>query len=43
VLVVFIAVVLAYCLLSGNHWSLAVVFAFAFYILNNLVYALFKL
>ena len=28
---------------DGHHWSLAVVLGFLFYILNNLVYALFKL
>ena len=39
----FLAAMLVYCLLAGHHWSLAVALGFAFYILNNLVYALFRL
>ncbi len=42
-LVAFIVVSAVYCLLTREHWSLAVVFGFTFYILNNLVYASFKL
>ena len=33
----------AFCLVFGHHLSLAVVLCMAFYVLNNLVYALFKL
>ena len=33
----------AFCLVFGHHLSLAVVLCMVFYILNNLVYALFKL
>ena len=32
-----------FCLVAGHHWSLTVVLGLLFYILNNLVYALFKL
>ena len=42
-LAAFLLAVLAYCLAAGHHWSLAVALGLAFYILNNLVYALFKL
>lgn len=42
-LVLFLLAVLVYCIAAGHHWSLAVALGFVFYILNNLVYALFKL
>ncbi|NLZ20088.1 MAG: CDP-diacylglycerol--serine O-phosphatidyltransferase [Bacteroidales bacterium] len=42
-LLAFIAVSVVFCLIFGHHISLAVVLAMLFYILNNLVYALFKL
>ena len=42
-LVAFFAVALVFCLAAGHHWSLAVVLGLLFYILNNLVYALFKI
>ncbi|MBQ9660858.1 MAG: CDP-diacylglycerol--serine O-phosphatidyltransferase [Bacteroidales bacterium] len=42
-LVAFLLAVLIYCFAAGHHWSLAVVLGFAFYILNNLVYALFRI
>ncbi len=42
-LVAFTAVSVAFCLVFGHHLSLAVVLVMLFYILNNLVYALFKL
>ena len=42
-LAAFTLVSVAFCLVFGHHLSLAVVLTMAFYILNNLVYALFKL
>ena len=42
-LVLFVLAAFVFCLLAGHHWSLAVLLGLAFYILNNLVYALFKL
>lgn len=42
-LVAFILAAVVFCLVAGHHWSLAVLLGFVFYILNNLVYALFKL
>lgn len=42
-LVAFFVAAALFCLLGGHHWSLAVVLGLLFYILNNLVYALFKL
>lgn len=42
-LVGFILAAAVFCLVAGHHWSLAVLLGFVFYILNNLVYALFKL
>ena len=42
-LVAFILAAAVFCLVAGHHWSLAVLLGFVFYILNNLVYALFKL
>ena len=42
-LAAFILAVAVFCLAAGHHWSLAVLLGFLFYILNNLVYALFKL
>ena len=42
-LVAFILAAAVFCLVAKHHWSLAVLLGFAFYILNNLVYALFKL
>ena len=42
-LVGFAVVSVAFCLVFGHHLSLAVVLCMVFYILNNLVYALFKL
>ena len=42
-LVAFILAAAVFCLLAKHHWSLAVLLGFVFYILNNLVYALFKL
>ena len=42
-LVAFILAAAVFCLLARHHWSLAVLLGFVFYILNNLVYALFKL
>ena len=42
-LVGFIVAAAVFCLSAGHHWSLAVVLGFLFYILNNLVYAIFKL
>ena len=42
-LVAFFVAAAVFCLLAGHHWSLAVVLGLLFYILNNLVYALFKL
>ena len=42
-LAVFMLAALVWCLAAGHHWSLAVLLGFAFYILNNLVYALFRL
>ena len=32
-----------FCLAAGHHWSFAVVLGLLFYVVNNLVYALFKL
>ena len=40
--VIFVAAAV-FCLVTGHHWSLIVVLGLLFYILNNLVYALFKL
>ena len=42
-LVAFIVAAAVFCIVAGHHWSLAVLLGFVFYILNNLVYALFKL
>lgn len=42
-LIAFFVCAGVFCLLASHHWSLAVLLGFAFYILNNLVYALFKL
>ena len=42
-LVAFFVAAALFCLLGGHHWSLAVALGLLFYILNNLVYALFKL
>ena len=42
-LVAFFVVAALLCLIAGHHWSLTVVLGLLFYILNNLVYALFKL
>ena len=42
-LVGFAVISVAFCLVFGHHLSLAVVLCMLFYILNNLVYALFKL
>ena len=42
-LVAFTVVCVSFCLVFGHHLSLAVVLVMLFYILNNLVYALFKL
>lgn len=42
-MVAFFVAAALFCLVAGHHWSLAVVLGFLFYILNNLVYALFKL
>ena len=42
-LVAFILAAAVFCLVAKHHWSLAVLLGFVFYILNNLVYALFKL
>ena len=39
----FVLVSVAFCIVFRHHWSLAVVLTLLFYILNNLVYALFKL
>ncbi|MCR4860831.1 MAG: CDP-diacylglycerol--serine O-phosphatidyltransferase [Bacteroidales bacterium] len=42
-LVAFLLVAGVFCIVAGHHWSLAVLLGFLFYILNNLVYFLFKL
>ena len=42
-LVAFFVAAAVFCLLAGHHWSLTVVLGLLFYILNNLVYALFKI
>ena len=42
-LVFFALASVAFCLIAGHHWSLAVVLTLFFYIVNNLVYACFKL
>ncbi len=42
-LAVFLLAAFVWCLAAGHHWSLAVLLGFVFYILNNLVYALFRL
>ena len=42
-LAAFFVVAAVFCLLTGHHWSFAVVLGLLFYILNNLVYALFRL
>lgn len=42
-LVGFVLAALIYCLVAGQHWSLAVLLGFVFYILNNLVYSVFKI
>ncbi len=42
-LAVFVLAALAFCLAAGHHWSLALLLGLVFYILNNLVYAFFKL
>ena len=42
-LAAFILAAVVFCLVTGRHGSLAVLLGFTFYILNNLVYALFKL
>ena len=42
-LVAFCVAAAVFCLVAGHHWSLTVVLGLLFYILNNLVYALFKL
>ena len=42
-LALFVLAALVFCLAAGHHWSLALLLGLAFYILNNLVYALFKL
>ena len=39
--VIFVAAAV-FCLVTGHHWSLIVVLGLLFYILNNLVYAIFK-
>jgi F0F1-type ATP synthase assembly protein I len=39
--VIFVAAAV-FCLVAGHHWSLTVVLGLLFYILNNLVYAIFK-
>ena len=42
-LAAFFVAAVVFCLVAGHHWSLAIVLGLLFYILNNLVYALFKL
>ena len=42
-LVAFFVAAAVFCLVAGHHWSLTVVLGLLFYILNTLVYALFKL
>lgn len=42
-LVAFFVAAAVFCLVAGHHWSLTVVLGLLFYILNNLVYALFKI
>lgn len=42
-LAAFILAAGIFCLAFGHHWSLAVLLGLAFYILNNIVYALFRL
>lgn len=42
-LIAFVVAALIYCAAAGHHWSLAVLLGFVFYILNNLVYAFFKI
>ena len=42
-LVLFVLAAGIFCLAGGHHWSLAVLLGLVFYILNNLVYTLFKL
>ena len=42
-LVAFFVAAAVFCLVAGHHWSLIVVLGLLFYILNNLVYALFKI
>lgn len=42
-LAAFFVAAAVFCLAAGHHWSLAVLLGLAFYILNNLVYALFRL
>ena len=42
-LVAFFLAAALLCLIAGHHWSLTVVLGLLFYIVNNLVYALFKI
>ncbi len=42
-LAAFFVAAAVFCLVAGHHWSLTVVLGLLFYILNNLVYAVFKL
>ena len=42
-LVAFFVAAAVFCLAAGHHWSFAVVLGLLFYVVNNLVYALFKL
>ena len=42
-LVAFFVAAAVFCLVAGHHWSLIVVLGLLFYILNNLVYAFFKI
>ena len=42
-LVAFFVAAAVFCLVAGHHWSLVIVLGLLFYILNNVVYALFKL
>lgn len=42
-LAAFFVAAAVFCLVAGHHWSLTVVLGLLFYILNNLVYAVFKI